>query len=96
MADSKWLTDPLHLSSARLVRTKEFDHAPVLGAREMRGFFPGRATLKLDCAGDGWKLSASVANSPVEEKASARKMIDVLKTAIAVVEARIAEEGDKP
>ena len=87
------MAETLLYCSARLVRMKEFNHDPVLGSRDRLGLLPGRATLELDCSGDGWKVSASVTNAPVEEKASAQKLVAALRTAINVVEARIVQEG---
>lgn len=77
----------LYYTSASVVRTREMSADHILGSSETRGFFPARATLELNCRGDGWRVEASVANSPIEKEASKQKMIVALKTALAIVEA---------
>jgi hypothetical protein len=51
------------LHSFRLTRSEELRREPVLGVG-LSGIFPARATLDLDCSGDGWRVSASIANTP--------------------------------
>jgi hypothetical protein len=66
-----------------LTKSEELRRDIVLGVSRS-GFFPARATLDLDCSGDGWRVSASLANNSVLP-ASAERLAEVLAEVTRVV-----------